>query len=123
MVAASTAKAVSLAEAAAEGRLGGLIEEIAASGDGIIVEAGGEPAVAIVPIADYEELLALRRARRREEAAARLRALRAEVQARNPDLQDWTDEEIEELTSRAVHEVIDDMAREGLLRFERDLRP
>lgn len=118
MVAASAAKAVSLAEAAAEGRLGGLIEEIAASGDGIIVEAGGQPAVAIVPIADYEELLALRRARRREEAAARLRALRAEVLARNTDL---TPEEAEDLSARAVREVIDDMAREGKLLFERDV--
>lgn len=118
MVATSTGtiRAVSLAEASAAGRLGELIEEVAASGDGVIVEAEGEPAAMIVPLADYEEFLAYRKAKRREEAVARLRALRQEMLARNRDL---TPEEADALAERGVREVVEEMAREGMLVLER----
>jgi hypothetical protein len=49
--------------------------------------------------------------------AAELDALRAEVRSRNEDL---TDEQAVELVDRLSREVIDEMAAEGTLTFERD---
>lgn len=117
MVVVSADRAISPAEASAEGRLVGLIEEVAASGAGVIVEAEGKPAAVTVPLADYEELVGYRKAKRREEAAARLRALRQEVLARNRDL---SPEEADEIADRFSHEIIEDMAVDGKIRFERD---
>jgi hypothetical protein len=48
-----------------------------------------------------------------------LRALREEVRAQNQDL---TQEEAEEIANRFSRELIDDMAAEGKIVFERDLR-
>jgi len=116
MVAERAIRVVSLTDAAADGRLRTLVREVATSNAELAIEDEGAVAAVLVPRTDYDELLAYRAAKRREEAAARLRVLRQEVLARNTDL---TPEEADALAERAVREVEEDMAREGKLRLRR----
>ncbi|MGH2560237.1 MAG: type II toxin-antitoxin system prevent-host-death family antitoxin [Thermomicrobiales bacterium] len=88
--------------------------------DEVIVESHGRPRAAIVSFSEYEEMRLAREQTRRQDALRRLRELRARVRARNQDL---TDEEADALAARFVREVIDDMAAEGILKFERDRLP
>jgi prevent-host-death family protein len=98
----------------AKNRLGALIGWVQANQDDVIVETRGEPAVVIIPTAEYETLKAARTQARRREALARLEALRARVAARNPDL---TAPEADSLADRFVREVAGDLTAEGKLRF------
>jgi len=98
-------------------QLPALLDDVAAHGAEVILDRGEQPAAVLIPFAAYEEIRAWRRTRRREAGAARLRALRAEVLARNPDI---TAEDADGIASRFIHEIVDEMAAEGRLRFERD---
>jgi len=120
LVASPAIRTISLDDATR--KFASLLDEIVERGEEVIVERDDRPTAVILSFTTYEEVLRLRQRDEQQRAAAlaRLMALREHVRARNQDL---TDEEVEELTSRAVHEVIDDMTREGLLRFERDLQP
>jgi PHD/YefM family antitoxin component YafN of YafNO toxin-antitoxin module len=99
-----------------EDQLRSAITWVEEHGDEVIVETEGHPRAVIMSFADYDRVRALRDRQRREQALAEVRALRKEVRARNQDL---TDEEAWELADRFVHEVVEDMAKEGKLRFER----
>ena len=83
----------------------------------IIVENRGEPIVAIV---DMEELQAMREFReqeKRKEALQELRALRDKIQTRNKG--QLTDEEVDEIADRFGRDIVDDLEKEGKVRFER----
>lgn len=83
----------------------------------IIVENRGEPIVAIV---DYEELQAMREFReqeRRKDALARLRKVRKEVQAKMKVK--LSEEEVEDVANRFSRELVDDLEKEGKIRFEK----
>jgi prevent-host-death family protein len=110
-------KAISTSEA--KNQLSSMLNWVEEHGDEIIVESNGRPRAVIMSIAEYQRIQELRNQYRRQQAVAEIRALRAAVRARNEDL---TEEEAMALADRFVHEVIDDMAREGKLRFERDTR-
>jgi prevent-host-death family protein len=109
-------RAVSTTEA--KNRLSAMIGWVEDSGDEVIVEHHGQPRAVIMSFAEYQRIQALRERQRREQALAEIRALRAEVRARNQDL---SDEEAMALTDRFVHEVVADMAEEGKLRFKRPI--
>lgn len=100
--------------------LSAVVREVASGGEAITIENHGRPQAVLLAAGEYERLLVAADKARRLQALNDLRAVADRVSARNTDL---TEEQIEELTSRAVHEVIDDMAREGKLIFERDLTP
>ena len=106
-------KTVSASEA--KNRFGSIIGSVTKSGEEVIVESRGKPTVAIVSMADYEGLRALKEKKRRAKALESLRQLRAESLAANADL---TPEEGDELAERFSREVITDMIREGKLRYE-----
>jgi prevent-host-death family protein len=110
-------KTVSTSEA--KNQLSAVMSWAEEHGDEVIIENHGRPRAVLMSITEYERLRALKDRQRRQEAIATIRALREEVRARNQDL---TDEEAMALADRFVHEVVDDMAREGKLRFERDAR-
>lgn len=83
----------------------------------IIVENRGEPIVAIV---DMEELQAMREFReqeRRKKALELLREARDEVQARLSNK--LTDKEAMKIADRFSHELVEDLAKEGRVKFER----
>jgi PHD/YefM family antitoxin component YafN of YafNO toxin-antitoxin module len=93
-----------------------LVETIETEGDAIVESKGGRK----VAVISYDEFLAYqeqRKVRLREEAYTRLQeALKGQAE-RNADL---SEDEIEELAERFSREVIDDLAAEGKLVFERD---
>lgn len=103
----------------AKNRLGTWLGYVSEQNDEVIVESYGKPKAVIMSIAEFEQVQELRDQKRRADALQQLRALRAEVSARNRDL---TEEQIEELANRMSRGMIDHMAAKGKLVFERDLR-
>lgn len=110
-------KAVSANEA--KNRLGSLLGYVSDQGDEVIVESHGKPKAVIMSIPAYEEVQALREQKRRTEALDELRALRAEVRARNQSL---TEDDATALADRVSHELVDDLAADSVVAFERDPR-
>jgi len=92
----------------------------AVSNDGaeVIIESHGKPKAVVISYDEYEDLRQLRKQRQRADAFAKLRELEQRIGDRNKDL---SEEEIEELSNRFSHEFIEDLAREGKIRFERDM--
>ncbi|MBA2277217.1 MAG: type II toxin-antitoxin system Phd/YefM family antitoxin [Chloroflexia bacterium] len=103
----------------AKNRLGALLAYVSEEGDEVIVENHGKPKAVIMSIYAYQEVEVLREKQRRADILDRLRALREEVRARNQDL---TEDQANALAVRFSREMIDDLAAEGKLVFERDLR-
>lgn len=99
----------------AKARLGELMRYALESGDAIIVENRGQPQVALVPYAEYEELQQLKERARREAALAQLRELAREVQAQNQDL---TEGEADSIADELTREAIDSLVARGKVRFE-----
>lgn len=108
-------KAVSTSEA--KNKLSSLIGWVLEHQDEVIIESHGAPKVVIVSFDEYEKIKKLKEQQRRHDALERLRQLKATVSARNQDL---TEAQAEELADRFVRDVIDDMAAEGTIKFERD---
>jgi len=106
-------KAVSATEA--KNRFGSLVGWVTDEDDEVIVERQGRPRAVIMSIAEYEKVQELREQRRREEALATLRRLRAQIQARNQDL---TVEEADAIADRATRDAIQGLIDKGTLRFE-----
>jgi prevent-host-death family protein len=97
--------------------LDSLIDAMTSEDNPIIVARDGEPIAAIVPYASLEELQRLRQAYDRAEALQEYRALRSKLMNKNLDL---GEDEADEIANRFSHDVIDDLASEGTLRFRRD---
>lgn len=93
--------------------------EAASAGEDIVVEVSGEAKSVLISFEEYKEYQTLLNSVRRNEILARLEALERRQAERNKDL---TDEEVEELATRATREAIDELAAEGKLVFERDQR-
>jgi len=84
----------------------------------ILVENRGEPIVAIVSISELEAIKEFREQEKRKKALALLREARTKVQARiNGTL---TDKEADQLANRFSREFIEDLAKEGKVKFEPD---
>ncbi len=83
----------------------------------VIVENHGEPIVAIIGMKELQAMKALREQERRREALAMLRQVREEVQARIKDK--LTDTEAMQIADKFSHELIEDLAKEGKVKFER----
>lgn len=97
----------------------GAMMKAASEGEDVIVESHGKPKAVVISPGAFEELRQARERQRREEAIQWLEDFEASYDGRNDDL---TDEQIEELANRAAHEIFDELAAEGKLRFERDQR-
>ena len=103
----------------AKNRLGSLLGYVSDEGDEVIVETYGKPRAVIMSYAAYQEVQALRGQKQRADALERLRRLHERTAARNQDL---TDEAAIEIADRVAHELIDEAADRGEMRFERDQR-
>ncbi len=82
----------------------------------IIVENRGEPMVAIVGVEELQAMKEFREQARRREALNQLRALRAKIQARNKNK--LNDKEASSIANRFSRELIEDLEKEGKIRFE-----
>ena len=83
--------------------------------DDVIVESRGRPRVVIMPFEEYQRLLTLREAARRQEALAQLECLRERVRARNEDL---SEEDAARLADRLTREVAEEMTKEGRIKYQ-----
>ncbi len=96
-----------------------MIDQINEQGDEVIIEDSEKRNVVVISMAAYEETQMLRERARQAELLERLRALEERIGDRNADL---SEEQVMELANRFSREMIDDLAAEGKLVFERDLR-
>jgi prevent-host-death family protein len=88
-------------------------------GEDVIVESHGKPKAVVISPEAFEELRQAREQQRQDQAMRLLNEIEASYDGRNDDL---TDEQIEELANRASHDIFDELAAEGKLRFARDER-
>ncbi len=105
-------KTVSASEA--KNRLGALISWVLEHKDEVIVESHGEPKVVLLPFEEYAEIQKIKEQVRRRQALAKLEALRNRVRAHNQDL---NVPEADVLANRFTREVIEELVKEGKLRF------
>ncbi len=83
----------------------------------IIVQNRGESIVAIVGMEELEAMREFRKQEKRKDALNKLRALRVKIQARTKDK--LSDDEAMKIADRFSHEIVEDMTREGKIKFER----
>lgn len=106
-------KIVSVSEA--KNQLSAVMEWAVENDEQVIIESRGEPKVAILSYAEYQEFLELREQARRREALRKLEALAQEIWDRNADL---SDDEVVELAEEVSKETLQRMAKEGKVRFQ-----
>jgi prevent-host-death family protein len=82
----------------------------------VIVENRGEPIVAIVGVGELEAMREFRKRERQKDALARLKKLRARIQARIKGK--LTDKKAQKLADRFSRELVDDLEKEGKVKFE-----
>ena len=99
----------------AKNKLGSLMGWVRETHDEVIIESHGEPRVVIMSFTEYEMTRQLREQKRRGDALERMRQLQREVSARNADL---APEQVEELADRFSRDFVDDLAKEGKIKFE-----
>jgi prevent-host-death family protein len=96
----------------AKNRLGALLRVVSEEGDTVVIENRRERAAILVPVADYEELQALRKNRQRREAIEEIWQIAARQAALNSDL---SEAEADELVQRAIND-IREMRKENAIR-------
>jgi prevent-host-death family protein len=84
----------------------------------VIVENRGEPIVAIVGVGELEAMREFREKERQKDALARLKRLRARIQARLKGK--LTDKDAQEIADRFSRELVEDLEREGKVKFEKN---
>ena len=109
------ARTISATEAKA--KLSALIEWAVTNQDEVIVQSRGNPRAVIISYDAYEQFKSLQELARRKEALAELEALATKIQGRNQDL---TEEGAEGLADQFTREVIDEMVREGKIKYQQD---
>ncbi len=83
----------------------------------VIVENRGKPMVAIVAVGELEAMKEFREREKQKEALARLRKVRAEVQAKMKVK--LSEKQVEDIANRFSRELVEDLEKEGKIRFER----
>lgn len=106
-------RTISVSEA--KNQLSAVLDWAVENGDGVVIESRGEPKVAILSYAEYQEFLTLREQARRKEAFRRLEELAETIRARNADL---TPDEAEELADEISRDAIQRMIDKGEVVFQ-----
>lgn len=83
----------------------------------IIVENRGEPIVAIVGVEELQALREFREQERRKVALNKLRALRTKIQKKSTLKLNY--EEADKITDGFTREIVEDLEKQGKVRFER----
>ena len=84
----------------------------------VIVENHGEPIVAIIPIKDLKIMKEFKQKQKQKDALARLRNLRSNIQARIKGK--LNDREAEIIAHRFSREFVEDLEKEGKIKFEKN---
>jgi prevent-host-death family protein len=98
-----------------QNRFGTIADWAVESEDDVIVESRGTPKVVLISFAEYEKLRQWREQERRQEVLQRIRALREQVRARNPDL---TEETADALAEEIREKTLGRMVEKGDVTFE-----
>jgi len=106
-------KTVSVSEA--KNQLSAVLDWVVENGNEVVIESRGEPKVAILSYAEYQEFLAFREQARRREALRQLEELARRMQARNADL---SAEEVDQLADEITRETLQRMEAEGKISFQ-----
>jgi prevent-host-death family protein len=84
----------------------------------VIIENRGKPIVAIVGVDELETMRELQEKERQRDTLERLKRLRSRIQARIQGK--MTDKEADELAERFSRELVEDLEKEGKIKFERN---
>lgn len=106
-------KTLSVSEA--KSQFSTMLSWVVEHGDEVVIESRGEPKVAILSYAEYQEFLAFREQARRREALRQLEELARRMQARNADL---SAEEVDQLADEITRETLQRMEAEGKISFQ-----
>ena len=106
-------KTVSVTEA--KNQLSAVLDWVVENGNEVVIESRGEPKVAILSYAEYQEFLAFREQARRREALRQLEALAEQIWAKTDDL---SVEEVEQLAEEISQDTMQRMVNEGKVRFQ-----
>lgn len=82
----------------------------------VIVENRGEPIVAIVDVDELDAMREYRAIKQQKDALERLRRLRSRIQPRIKG--EITDKEADEIADRLSREPVEDLEREGKIKFD-----
>lgn len=110
-----TVMTVVVSASEAKNNLGALLNRVRRNEETVIVENRGAPAAAIISISEFEKLQELKERARREEALAKLREIRAQLEELQKDM---TEEEAEALLEEITKDVMDGVLAKTKLRFE-----
>lgn len=100
----------------AKNQLSAILNFVEGPGEAAIIESHGRPRAAVISIEDLVALRKFKDKQRREDAWRRLEALRKEVSARNADLAELSDEELDAFVSESVREAFRDLAESGRIK-------
>src|SRR5437016_2904344 len=101
----------------AKAKLSEMIGLVTNQGSDVIIESHGEPKAVLISIETYEQTEHIREQQRRAQALERLRAVREQIRARNPDI--TTDEQAEEIAEQFSQEFIQNLKEKRGVTFER----
>jgi prevent-host-death family protein len=99
----------------AKTQFGAIMDWTAETRDDVIIESHGQPKAVIISFEAYQDVLHLREEARRQSALQRLRALRDQVRARNPDVDEA---QADTLASRFSQEMVVEMVSEGKVHYQ-----
>jgi len=98
----------------AKARFGAMIKWAVENQDDVIVRQYGDPAVVMVPFAQYEQILAWREQARRESIIKKLGDLRREIQEATPTIDEAEAYRQAGMSERVIRETLEaDQARKG----------
>jgi len=106
-------RTVSVSEA--KNQLSAVLDWVVENGNEVVIESRGEPKVAILSYAEYQEFLALREQARRRETLRQLEALAEQIWAETANL---SVEEVELLAEEISQETMQRMIKEGKVQFQ-----
>ncbi|MBI4009164.1 type II toxin-antitoxin system prevent-host-death family antitoxin [Candidatus Roizmanbacteria bacterium] len=107
-------KTVSASEA--KNKFGTVMKWVIKEKNDVIVENRGKPRVAVISFNEYESIKKVKEEIKRRTALEQLKALQKRVSERNKDL---TPKQADVLADRFSREIIEDMVKEGKIRFEK----
>lgn len=106
-------KTVSVSEA--KNQLSAVLDWVVENGNEVVIESRGEPKVAILSYAEYQEFLAYREQARRKEALRQLETLAEQIWAQTDDL---SVEDVEQLAEEISQETMQRMIKEGKVQYQ-----
>jgi antitoxin (DNA-binding transcriptional repressor) of toxin-antitoxin stability system len=114
------AQTITLPASQVQNNFGAIVKQIQnESYSEVIVANRGKPIIALIGIDELRYVRECREQVRQKNALNQLKSLRARMQAQTKDEDILSDEESTVVANRFSHELVNDLARQGNVRFER----